>query len=81
MLPAGEADLANDLVTPNDESDSDTGPNDLQNHPALTSMVSNGGAAVKATLSSAPSSSFSLDFFSDVSCDESGFGEGVLKKG
>jgi hypothetical protein len=69
-------DLSNDLVTENDESDADTGPNNLQNYPVLTSVVSTGSAAIQAELNSTPSSTFTLDFFSDAACDESGFGEG-----
>jgi CSLREA domain-containing protein len=69
-------DLANDLVTANDSDDSDTGPNNLQNFPALTSVASNDGVSIQATLNSSPSSTFGLDFFSNVACDESGNGEG-----
>ena len=69
-------DLGRDTPTLNDDGDSDTGPNNLQNFPVLTSVVSNGGAAIQATLNSTPSSSFTLDFFSNTVCDESGFGEG-----
>jgi titin len=68
--------LNRDGVSPNDPQDADTGPNDLQNYPAITSAVANGGGAIRATLSSAPSSPFTLDFFSDTVCDETGFGEG-----
>lgn len=66
-----------DGVTPNDEGDADTGPNNFQNYPVIaTSVAANGGAAVRATLSSTPGSAFTLDFFSNDVCDESGFGEG-----
>ncbi len=69
-------DLGRDAVTPNDEGDTDTGPNNLQNYPVLTSLVANGSAAIQASLSSTPSSSFDLDFFSNDTCDDTGFGEG-----
>jgi CSLREA domain-containing protein len=74
-------DLARGGVTANDEGDSDTGPNNLQNYPVLTSVVSNGSAAIQATLNSTPSSSFTLEFFSNEVCDPSGYGEGQTPLG
>jgi hypothetical protein len=68
--------LNRDGVSPNDAEDADTGPNNLQNYPAITSAVNNGDGAIRATLSSAPNATFTLDFFSDTVCDETGFGEG-----
>ena len=62
--------LNRDGVTVNDEGDADTGPNNLQNYPVLTSVASNGGAAVQAALNSSPSSSYTLDFFSNTACDD-----------
>lgn len=67
-------------VTPNDNGDElfapdvDTGPNDVQNYPVL-SGVSN--ATVAGTLRSTPSTSFTLDFYSNAACDGSNFGEGA----
>ncbi len=68
--------LGRNGVTENDDDDADTGPNEFQNHPVLTAVVADGSAAIQATLHSAPSSSYALDFFSDLVCDESGYGEG-----
>jgi len=68
--------LNRDGVSANDEGDVDTGPNNLQNYPEITSAVTNGGGIARATLSSAPSSTYTLDFFSDTECDDSGYGEG-----
>lgn len=68
--------LNRDGVTPNDAGDADTGPNNLQNYPEITSAVGNGGGVIQATLNSAPSSTFTVDFFSDTGCDETGYGEG-----
>ncbi len=68
-------DLGNDWVTPNDPGDGDTGANNLQNYPVLTS-VSGGGATVNGTLNSAPSTEFHIEFFSNSSCNPSGYGEG-----
>lgn len=69
--------LGNDGATPNDPDDADTGPNDLQNFPVLLAGGHGNEAVIRATLQSAPSSSYALDFFSSESCDESGHGEGA----
>ena len=66
-------------VTPNDDNtgDADTGPNNYQNYPVLTSVVSNAGTTtIKGTLDSAFSSQFRIELFSNVNCDSTGFGEG-----
>ncbi|NNK09003.1 MAG: CSLREA domain-containing protein [Myxococcales bacterium] len=69
--------LNRDGVTPNDENDPDTGPNNLQNFPTLIAAVASGsGAVIEAELASAPDSSFLVDFFSNLACDEEGHGEG-----
>jgi CSLREA domain-containing protein len=68
--------LNRDGVTLNDEGDADTGPNELQNYPEIQSAVSYGAGAVQATLNSTPNSTFTLDFFSNAECHETGFGEG-----
>ncbi len=70
-------DLGNDGVTVNDACDSDSGPNDLQNFPILTSATSVGGSTtIQGTLNSAPSTAYTIEFFSNDACDPSGFGEG-----
>ena len=72
-------DLGNDGVTPNDPGDSDTGPNNLQNFPVLTSAsIDNGSTTILGTFNSTPNETFTLEFFSDVECDPSGFGEGEI---
>ncbi len=65
-------------VTPNDVGDGDSGANNLQNFPALTSSngAGGGGVNVQGTLNSNPSTTFTLEFFSSSSCDPSGNGEG-----
>ena len=69
-------DLGGDGVTPNDAADADTGANNLQNFPVLTSAVS-GSTIIQGTLNSTASSTqFRLEFFSNTSCDPSGNGEG-----
>lgn len=69
--------LNRDGVTLNDEDDSDTGPNNLQNFPTLiAAAASSSGAVIEAELVSAPDSAFLVDFFSNLACDEEGHGEG-----
>ncbi len=67
-------DLDIDGVTPNDAGDTDTGANNLQNFPVITS-ISNGDT-VEGTLNSMPNTEYTLEFFSNAACDPSGFGEG-----
>jgi hypothetical protein len=76
-------------VTPNDPGDTDTGPNNLQNFPELTSVAAvAGGTKIEGTLNSTPEETFLVDFYSNVAgtlsfngnpypaCDASGYGEG-----
>jgi protocatechuate 3,4-dioxygenase beta subunit len=77
---AGQPDGPNN-VTPNDTSngaaDSDTGGNNLQNFPTLASAISSGIAVtIQGSLNSATNGSFTIDFYSNQSCDPSGNGEG-----
>lgn len=72
-------DLGNDGVTPNDPDDLDSGPNDLQNYPVLTSAVVNedfGNLVVMGSLDSLPNTFMNLFFFVSEECDPSGYGEG-----
>jgi hypothetical protein len=66
-------------VTPNDDNtgDADTGANNLQNFPVITSVVSNGGVTtLGGTLDSAFNTVFRVEFFANKACHVSGFGEG-----
>ena len=75
-LAAG-TDCARDGVTPNDPLDLDSGSNNLQNYPVLTSANSSGGGStISGTLNSSPSASFAIDFFASGQCDASLNGEG-----
>ncbi len=70
-------DLNDDSVTVNDLGDGDTGPNNLQNYPVLTSaLTSNGNIEIQGTLNSNPNMDFSIEFFSNADSDTSDYGEG-----
>lgn len=69
-------DLEGDGVTSNDPQDPDDGGNALQNYPELTSATTAGGITVAGTLNSTPSRDFRIEFFSNVDCDPSTYGEG-----
>jgi CSLREA domain-containing protein len=64
-------------VTPNDDGDGDTGPNNLQNFPDLTSVTTGGaGTTVQGTLDTEANKAYRLEFFANSACDASGNGEG-----
>ena len=70
-------DLGSDGITVNDNGDSDTGPNQLQNTPVITSAVGfSSGVTIGGTLNSVANTQFQLDFFSNDAGDPSGYGEG-----
>ena len=70
-------DLNGDGVTLNDSCDSDTGANNLQNYPVITSASFAGGmVTLSGILDSVPNTGFRLEFFSNTEGDSSGFGEG-----
>ena len=68
-------------VTPNDAGDADTGANNLQNFPVLTSAT--GGAnsiTISGTLDSTAGTPFRIQFFSNSACNDVAprdFGEGA----
>ena len=69
-------DLGADGVTPND-SLGHNGPNNYQNFPILTSVVTSGGTTtLSGTLNSTPNATFTVQFFANAAPDPSGFGEG-----
>ena len=69
--------LGSDGVTPNDPCDTDSGPNNTQNFPVLSSAISNGlNTTIQGMLNSTPSATFTIEFFANTACDTSGFGEG-----
>jgi photosystem II stability/assembly factor-like uncharacterized protein len=72
-------DLGGRGVTANDGTDPDTGPNNLQNFPVLTSVLSSGGnTTIQGSLNSIPNTTFQIDFYSSAAVDPAGNGEGAL---
>jgi hypothetical protein len=70
-------DLGSDGVTANDPGDTDTGPNNLQNFPVLSSAISEGSSTVIAgTLDGPAGTAYSIELFSNPICDDSSNGEG-----
>jgi tetratricopeptide (TPR) repeat protein len=70
-------DLGDDGVTSNDALDADSGPNQRQNFPILTSAISGAtSTTIEGTLNSTANTTFTLEFFSSSACDPSGHGEG-----
>jgi hypothetical protein len=66
-------DLGGDGATANDTADADTGDNNLQNKPVITSAKSSGRATViKGELNSTPSKTFTIQFFSNPRGDAEG---------
>ncbi|HEX7333951.1 MAG TPA: SBBP repeat-containing protein [Pyrinomonadaceae bacterium] len=71
-------DLGANGVTPNDGVDGDTGPNQLQNFPVITSVTSaSNSTTIQGSLKSIPNTTFDVDFYSNASVDPSGNGEGA----
>ena len=76
-----EIDLDDDGVTANDPGDVDTGANEGQNTPVLTSVVAAGDTiTVDGTLDSLADTLYRLDIYANAACDAalSGEGEGWL---
>lgn len=70
-------DLNLDGVTSNDAGDADTGPNNLQNFPVLTSVSSSGGSTtIAGTLNSVANTTYRLEFFANATVNSSGNGQG-----
>ncbi|MBI4786755.1 MAG: right-handed parallel beta-helix repeat-containing protein [Chloroflexi bacterium] len=64
-------------VTLNDAGDGDTGPNNYQNFPVLIAATRGlNGTTVQATLNSVISTTFRVEFFRPLVCDDTGYGEG-----
>ncbi|MDA0282651.1 MAG: DUF4347 domain-containing protein, partial [Planctomycetota bacterium] len=69
--------LATAGVTANDIGDGDTGANNLQNFPVLTSAVTNGTKInIAGSFNSNASTSYRIEFYSNTTGDGTGYGEG-----
>jgi len=70
-------DLNEDGVTANDYGDSDGGPNNRQNYPEITSVeITNSSTTYNGFLISQANTQYIIDVYGNISCDESGHGEG-----
>ncbi|PYS62142.1 MAG: hypothetical protein DMF74_14270 [Acidobacteria bacterium] len=70
-------DLTPVFVTANDNCDGDTGANNLQNFPVITSAVTNSTTTtIQGTLNSTANTQFRIEFFANAACDPSGNGQG-----
>jgi hypothetical protein len=65
-------------INPNDLGDVDTGNNNLQNFPLLSSVSGN---TVNGFLNSNPNTNFRIEFFANTAYDPSGAGEGEVYLG
>ncbi|WP_374682213.1 DUF4347 domain-containing protein, partial [Accumulibacter sp.] len=64
-------------VTANDDGDGDTGANNLQNFPVLTSAATNGARiTITGTLNSTALTDYRIEFYANVAGDSTGYGEG-----
>jgi hypothetical protein len=69
-------------VTPNDPSDADSGGNNVQNFPLITSaLLTAGTTVISGTLNSQPATTFDIEIFDNTACDGSGKGEGLTFAG
>ena len=72
-------DLAPEGAATNDVNDLDSGPNNLQNFPVLTSALTNvSGVRIAGVLNSTPDKSFQVQCFANTMCNATGYGEGEI---
>lgn len=65
------------LPVPNDAGDDDSGPNNLQNLPVITSVTTTGGVTtITGTLNSTANTTYRIEFFANNAVDPTGYGEG-----
>jgi len=63
----GRCDMAG-FPTPNDPGDPDTGGNEVQNYPVISSVTYGANTTVTGLLNSTPDTTFDLDFYSNSAC-------------
>lgn len=72
----------NSGVVTNDEGDTDTGPDNLQNFPVITNVFTSGSSTiVRGTLNSLPDRAFYIDVYRNLVADPSGYGQGQFYAG
>jgi hypothetical protein len=70
-------DLGTSGITANDLGDADTGANQLQNVPVISAATNTiGGTVIVGTLNSRPSTTYLIDFYSNILPNPLGSGEG-----
>lgn len=69
-------DLGENGITNNDTLDADSGANQLQNFPVITSATAGPSTQINGTLNSLANTTFTLEFFANSVADPTGFGEG-----
>ena len=75
-------DLDDDGLTGNDPGDGDSGANERQNRPVLSSATTDGTTLrIAGALDSAPDTNFGVDVYVSATCDPSGSGEGEVYAG
>ena len=77
-------DLAPDGVNTNDDGDTDSGPNDLQNYPEITAATTDASSlTITGTVNTIADQQLgiNIEFFASPSCDPSGYGEGKVYLG
>ena len=66
-----------DGVSTNDSNDSDSGGNNRQNFPVLTTAIINGGQiTINGTVTSTANTHLRIEFYTNTTADSSGYGEG-----
>lgn len=71
------ANVVPDGVTPNDSGDLDTGPNNLQNFPVITTVTpAVSSITIAGTLNSETNKTYHLEFFASSMCDSPFYREG-----
>jgi hypothetical protein len=74
--------LGKNTIVPNDPGDTDSGSNNLQNFPVLTSAIAQSGTTIiSGSLNSTANTRFHVEFFANSAADKSGYGQGQMLLG
>ncbi len=69
-------DLAGDGVTLNDPADADDGPNNLQNYPMLSFVLSGDSTVLNGTMLGMPRTTYTVDFYANITTVPNAIGNG-----